>query len=574
MPFIHGVNGVGSMTVSESYPGGVPISIKYPLMPVYSFLENSARKFPNRDAVIYYGARHWYADLWGQVRCFAGHLHRLGVRKGDCVALLLPNTPQFIVAFNAVELLGGITVALNPLMPKVEIERQVEFTGSRFLIILDRLMEQLPDNYEGTLIVAEAAAYAPVHLRFLSRLRYRAPSLPDGALLFEDLTKGEPVGELAVIDPREDVAVVLFTSGTTGLPKGVMLTHYNLVVNALQSYHWLRGWGFVAKPQMRGWPVILCAMPFFHSYGLVVMNEAVSFGCTMVLLPDPDAETIMRVTDRHKVTHFPLIPRFIREILNHPKLSQYDLSSLSHCSSGGAAIPVEHMKAFERVCGARFYQGYGLTEAGPSTHATPVEGDPNYESVGLSYPDTETRIVDLQLGEIEMPPGEEGEILVRGPQVMKGYWGDPDATAEVLRDGWLYTGDTGHLDERGYLYVVGRKEYRIVAGGHTVWPAEVEDVLVGHPGVSLAVALGVPDPLRCSTDIQAIVVPEAGAPGEALERELLEYCARHLEPYEVPNRIIFRESLPLTVMGKVDRRVILEELETRLEGALNDAHKP
>ena len=562
------MNGVGSMTVSDSYPGGVPISIKYPLIPVYSFLENSARKFPNRDAVIYYGARHKYGDLWRQVRCFAGHLSRLGVNKGDCVALLLPNTPQFIVAFNAVELLGGITVALNPLMPKMEIEREIEFTGSSFLIMLDRLMEQLPDSYEGTIIVAEAAAYAPVHLRLLSRLRYSTPKLPSGALRFEDLTKGTYFEGLAEIDPREDVAVVMFTSGTTGLPKGVMLTHYNLVANALQSYHWLRGWGFVAKPQMRGWPVILCAMPFFHSYGMVVMNEAVSFGCTMVLLPNPDAETIMRVMDRHKVTHFPLIPRFIREILKHTNLSQYDLTSLSHCSSGGAAIPVEHMKAFEKVCGARFYQGYGLTEAGPSTHATPVEGDPNYESVGLSYPDTETRIVDLQLGEIEMPPGEEGEILVRGPQVMKGYWGDPEGTAEVLRGGWLYTGDTGHLDGRGYLSVVGRKEYRISAGGHTVWPVEVEDVLVGHPGVSLAVALGVPDPLRCQTDIQAIVVPVAGVSVEALERELLAYCARHLEPYAVPNRIIFRDSLPVTVMGKVDRRRVLEEVERQIQDAL------
>ena len=556
------------MTVSDNYPRGVPISIKYPLLPVYSFLENSARKFPNRDAVIYYGAHHRYGDLWSQVRCFAGHLHGLGVQKGDCVALLLPNTPQFVVAFNAVELIGGITVALNPLMPKAEIDRQIELTDSHILIILDRLMEQLPDNYEGTLIVAEAAAYAPVHLRLLSRLRYSTPKLPSGALRFEGLTRGEPVRELPVIDPHEDVAVVLFTSGTTGLPKGVMLTHYNLVANALQSYHWLRGWGYVAKPQMRGWPVILCAMPFFHSYGMVVMNEAVSFGCTLVLLPDPDAEAIMQVTDRHRVTHFPLIPRFIREILNHPKLSRYDLTSLSHCSSGGAAIPVEHMKAFEKVCGARFYQGYGLTEAGPSTHATPVEGDPNYESVGLSYPDTETRVVDLQLGEIEMPPGVEGEILVRGPQVMKGYWGDPDATAEVLRDEWLHTGDTGHLDERGYLYVVGRKEYRISAGGHTVWPTEVEDVLQRHPDVSLAVALGVPDPLRCSTDIQAIVVPETGASVEALEKELLEYCASHLEPYEVPNRILFRESLPVTVMGKVDRRKVLEEVEHKIQDAL------
>jgi len=551
------------MDIPESYPGGVPISINYPVMPVYEFLRNSARKFPDRNAVIYLDAKHSYAELWDQIECFASNLMGIGIGTGDRVALLLPNTPQFLVAYNAILLSGATVVALNPLQSNEEITRQIQVTDSKLLIILDRLLQKLPETHP-ELIVAEAAYYVPPRLRTLSRLRYRIKR-PKGAHRFEDLITGARVSEYPEINPTEDVAVILFTSGTTGQPKGVMLTHYSQVVNALQSYFWLRGWGYSAKPQDAGYPIILCAMPFFHSYGLVVMNEAVSFGCTMALIPNPTAEDIMKVTQKHQVTHFPLIPRLIREVVDHPKVKQYDLTSLTTCSSGGAHIPVPLMKRFEEISGARMYQGYGLTETGPIVAATPVEGDPKYESTGLPYPDTRIKIMDLQLGEVEMPRGKKGEIIIGGPQLMKGYLDDPETTEKVFRDGWLYTGDIGFKDDRGYLYIVGRKNDRIVAEGHTVWPTLVEDVLMSHSGVLHAVAFGVPDPLRCNTDIRAIVVPQENRDTSELEKELLKLCRDKLERYEVPSKIIFRDSLPLTLLGKVDRKKIIEEIDAMID---------
>ncbi len=561
------------MAVPENYPRGVPISIKYPVMPVYEFWKNSARKFPGREAVIYLDAVYKYDELWDQVEYFSANLIGMGIGKRDRVALLLPNTPQFLIAYNAVLLCGATVVAINPLLSVEEIGRQLEVTDSKILIILDRLLDRLPDKHP-ELIVAEAAYYAPARLRLLSRLKYRIKYSKD-AQRFEDLIHGTKVTEYPEINPMEDVAVILFTSGTTGQPKGVILTHYSQVVNALQSYHWLRGWGYSAKPQPAGYPLILCAMPFFHSYGLVVMNEAVSFGCTMVLIPNPTPEDIMRATEKHRVTHFPLIPRLIRGVVEHPRLKQYDLTSLTTCSSGGAHIPVPLMKEFEKICGARMYQGYGLTEAGPIVAATSVEGDPVYESTGLPYPDTVIKIMDLQLGEIEQPPRKEGEIIIKGPQLMKGYLDDSETTASVLKDDWLYTGDIGFFDERGYLYIVGRKNDRIVAAGHNVWPTHVEDVLTSHPRVLQAVAFGVPDPLRCSTNIRAIVVPKPGVTADTgFEKMLLELCREKLEEYEVPSRIMFRDSLPLTLLGKVDRKKVLEEIDALINKMMQGGEIP
>jgi long-chain acyl-CoA synthetase len=543
----------------------VPYSINYPEIPLYAFLENAARKFPSRDAVIFYGNRITYSQLWDQTIRLAEALKNVGVETSDRVGLLLPNVPQFITAYNAVLAIGGVVVPINPLNPPEEIGRELDETNFGTLIVLDRLLDRISNTVAGNIIVAEAAAYAPLHLRMLSRLKQKRASFPVGALIYEELVRGPALDDLADVDPNNDLAVILYTSGTTGMPKGVMLTHMNLVANALQSYHWLRGWGFSAKPQHAGWPIILGAVPFFHSYGMTVaMNEAIQFGCTLVLIPEPGAEAIMKAIQDHRATHFPAIPHFIREMLSHPNLGKYDLTSLTSCVSGGASIEPELMERFVERTGACFYQGYGLTEAGPSTHCTPIEGDPNYRSVGLAFPDTEVKIVDLQLGEIEMPPGEKGELLIRGPQVMKGYWKAPQETAEALKTGWLHTGDICWIDNDGYMYVVGRKRDKIVAGGHTVWPREVEEVLTSHPDVKAAIAIGVPDPLRCSTDIRALVTL-VNIRGEELEDELMGHCRKRLEYFQVPAKITLVDSLPMTTMGKVDRLAVEAEVERRIQ---------
>jgi long-chain acyl-CoA synthetase len=550
------------------YPPGVPKSIEYPEMPLYGFLENSARKFPGRVGAHYLGEGVTYRALWGKALNFAAHLIKLGVERGDRVGLLMANTPQYIVAFNGALAAGAVVVTINPLNPVEEIGRELAETECKALVVLDRLLGKLPKGYPGKVIVAEAAEYAPPHMRLVSSIAFRGER-PADALRFDALTRGAK-GKPAAVSPREDLAAILYTSGTTGQPKGVMLTHYALAANALQSYYWLRGWGYSAKPQPAGWPLILCAVPFFHSYGLNIMNEAISFGCTLVLIPDPRAEAILEAVQRHRVTHMPLIPRFVSDILAHPKLGSYDLTSVTTANSGGASIRPELMRRFEEITGANFYQGYGLTEAGPATHATPIEGRRNYESPGMAYPDTEVKVVDLQVSDVEVPPGKEGELLVRGPQIMKGYWRAPEETAHALEGGWLHTGDVARVDEDGWLYVVGRKADRIVAAGHTVWPTMVEEALLTSTDVELAVAVGAPDPLRCNTDIQALVVLKKDAVREGAEARLIELCRAKLQPYEVPGRIDVVESLPMTNMGKVDRVAVEAEIKRRVQRAMDD----
>jgi long-chain acyl-CoA synthetase len=554
--------------MARFFPPGVPRSIEYPVMPLYSFLENSARKFPGRVGALYLGKGVSYSTLWRRATRLAGFLKSLGVVRGDRVGLVLANTPQYLVAFNGVLAVGAVVVAVNPLNPVEEIERELAETECKVLVILDRLLGKLPSGFPGKIIVADAAEYAPAGLRLLGSIAYRG-TRPEGAVGFDEATSGEAT-KPEPIDPREDIAAVLYTSGTTGQPKGVMLTHYSLTANALQSYYWLRGWGYSAKPQPAGWPLILCAVPFFHSYGLNILNEAISFGCTLVLIPDPKAEAIMDAIQRHRVTHVPLIPRFVSEILAHPSLGGYDLSSVTTASTGGAAISPEQMKRFESITGARFYQGYGLTEAGPATHATPIEGKPNYTSPGMAYPDTVVKVVDTQVSEVEVPFGVEGELLVKGPQIMKGYWRSPEETARVLTDGWLHTGDVVRVDEAGWLYVIGRKRDRIVANGRTVWPVEVEEALLSSPEVESAVAVGAPDPLRCNTDIQALVVLKPDATHEGVEVRLTQLCRERLEPYKVPGRIDVVASLPMTQMGKVDRVAVEAEIERRTQKAMED----
>jgi len=541
--------------VSLVYPRGVPLSIKYPEMPLYAFMENSARKYPDRIAVIYAGNKIDYQTLWNQSLHFAAGLQKLGLKKNTRVGIILPNTPHFLVAYTGTLIAGGIVAPLNPLNPLSELDRELADLDCEILITLDRFLEKLSKRLPNNIIVGSAASYASTHLRILSTLRYHF-KLPPGSIHFEELTQTKLNKEKVVINPREDVACILFTSGTTGEPKGVMLTHYNLVANALQSYFWLRGWGYSSKPQHAGWPIVLCAIPWFHSYGLNVLNEAVSYGCTLVLVPDPKPEAIIRAISENNVTHAPLIPRFVREVLGHQNLTKNSLKTLILANTGGGSVSPENMRRFEQIADCRFHQGYGLTEAGPATHATPIEGEINYLSAGLPYPDTEVRVVDLQLGEVEQAIGKEGELQIRGPQVMKGYWNAPEETMKVLKDGWLSTGDIAHLDSDGWLYVVGRKQERIIAAGHIVWPNMIEDLLKSHPAVEEAVAIGTPDPLRCSTDIQAFVVVKKGVNREGLENKLKNLCESKLESFAIPNDIKFLESLPITSMGKVDRRAV------------------
>jgi long-chain acyl-CoA synthetase len=551
------------MSTVVPYPRGVPRSINYPEIPLHALLENSARKYPNRDAIVFYGRKLIYARLWDSTRRFASALRDLGIEKGDRVGLLMPNVPQFVIVYYAILVAGGVVVAVNPLNSTDEVGRQLGETGAKVLVALDRFLDKVRQT-ECSLIVAKAETYLPLHLRLPSNLK-RVHDRPSG-IEFERLLKSSPAMDAVEIDPRHDLAAIQYTEGTTGHPKGVMLTHFSLVSNALQTFHWLRGWGFGAKPQLAGRPIVVCAIPFFHIYGMTVgLNEPVHFGSTLVLVPDPKPEHIMRAIHRHRATHLPAIPAMISGIVEHPRRNDYDLASLTDCVSGGAPLDQEVAKKFIQITGARLFQGYGLTEAGPVTHCTPVDGDPLPQSVGLPMPDTEAKIVDAQLGEVEVSPGREGELIVRGPQVMSGYWSDAEATAAALRNGWLHTGDIARLEEEGFLHIVGRKQERIVSSGHVVWPSLVEEVLRTHPAVEAAAALGVLDPLRCATDVRAIVTLRAGWDLDETRRSLMELCGKRLEPYQVPSEISIVSSMPTTPLGKIDKRALAQDFE-RSEG--------
>ena len=513
------------MSRASKYPGGVPRSINYPEIPLYSFLENSARKFPGRDAIIFYGRRLTYSRTWEETRRLAGALRGLGLSKGDRVGLLMPNIPQFVIGYYATLYAGGVVVAVNPLNPNEEIERELSETDVKILLVLDRFLDKIQVKEGRKTIVAEPEAYLPDQVKMFSRLRRGSFRVPSGLLSFEELTKGRPLEAKAEIDPRRDLAAIQYTGGTTGTPKGVMLTHFSLVANALQASYWLRGWGFSAKPQPAGWPVVACAVPFFHIYGMTVaMNEGTQFGSTLVLVPDPKPPAIMRAIERFEATHFPAIPLMIRGIVEHNDAGRFDLTSLTSCVSGGARINREIAKKFVEITGAQLFQGYGLTEAGPVTHCTALEDNLASESAGLPFPDTEAKIVDLQTGEIELGAGQEGELIVRGPQVMAGYWRDAEATAKALRNGWLHTGDVALVDETGHLYIVDRKQDQIIASGHTVWPSSVEEAINAHPSVEMAAVLGAPDPLKCATEVKAFVKINHGWDERLAREELLEHC--------------------------------------------------
>ena len=550
------------------WPQGVPLSIKYPVIPLYAFLENSARKYPNRTAAIFYGNRINYASLGEAASRFANALLHLDVKKGDRVALILPNIPQFLISYYGALMAGGIVVAINPLNEEVEIERELVDSGVETVVVLDRFLYKVEAVRSRTrirnIVVARGEAYLPWFLRLLAGLRGRKSWAIRGFPTVKGLVRRHPpMNEGAEVDPLEDLAVIQYTGGTTGVPKGVMLTHYNLVANAIQTYHWLRGWGYSHKPQTSGHPIVLAAVPFFHIYGMTIaMNEIIHSGSTMVLIPEPEAGAMIRAIERYSVTHLPAIPSMYRAILEHMDLGKRDLSSLAYCVSGGDPIDAETVEKFTQATGVEFLEGYGLTEAGPVTHCTPLGmGALKRGSIGIPFSDTEARIVDIQTGEEDMPIGEEGELIVKGPQVMKGYLGMPRKTERALRGGWLYTGDVAKMDEDGFFYILDRKQDRIIARGHTIWPTRVEETLLQHPAVEAAVAVGVVDPLRCATDLRALVVLRDGSQDRVESEDLMKFCRERLEEYQVPEVIEIVDELPRTPLGKISRRAVREGLE-------------
>jgi long-chain acyl-CoA synthetase len=538
----------------KNYDLWVPAEINPPNQPLYQILQIASGAYTGKPAVAFMGAFINFGDLKKLVDRLATALQNLGVAKGDRVGVMLPNCPQYMISFFAVLRLGAIVVNVNPIYTPREIELVAKDSGMRAIIAMDLLAPN---------ILSVAANTAIEHVICASLLDYsatpgEAQPAPEGSLSFKSLIDG--VAELDLprveIDPAEDVAVLQYTGGTTGVPKGAMLTHRNLYTNTLQSWAW--GGPLTRQGDER----YLMVIPYFHIYGQTVgMLLGAWNGAMQIPIPKFDPNLLIEAIKQHKPTFFPGAPTLYISMLNHPEIKTCGLENVRRFNSGSAPLPIEVIERFEKLSGAMLYEGYGLTEASPTTHSTPTLAKRKIGSVGLPFPSTECKIVDLETGERILPVGEAGELCVRGPQVMKGYWKRPDETAIALRDGWLYTGDVARMDEDGYFYIVQRKKDMIIVSGFNVYPNEVEEVIFTHPAVLEAAVIGVPDSYRGEA-VKAFITLRPGA--SATAEEVIAFCGASLAKYKVPTLVEFLPSLPKSAVGKVLRRE-LREMEAKKE---------
>lgn len=554
----------------KHYPEEIPHSLTYSKEPLQSYLKNAANEYPDKVAIHFMGKEMTYRELYQDSLKFAGYLQSLGLEKGDRVAIMLPNSPQSVISYYGILFAGGVVVQTNPLYVERELEYQMKDSGAKILITLDilypRATKVMPNTDLKHLIVTAIKDALPFPKNlvypFIQKKQYgfsvNVKHEGNQHLLKEILKQPAKPFTQHPVDFEEDLALLQYTGGTTGFPKGVMLTHKNLVSNTMMCEAWM-------YKTTKGEETILGILPFFHVYGMTtVLILSVMQGHKMVLLPKFDVETALKTIQKQRPTIFPGAPTIYIGLLNHPELEKYDLSSIDSCLSGSAALPIDVQQNFEEVTGGKLVEGYGLTETSPVTHANFLWDRPRVKgSIGVPWPDTEAGIFSTETGE-PMPVGEVGEICVKGPQVMKGYWNRPEETAQTLRDGWLLTGDLGYMDEDGYFYVVDRKKDMIIAGGYNIYPREVEEVLYEHPDVVEVVAAGVPDPYRGET-VKAYVVLKEGS--TVTEKELNDFARKSLAAYKAPRLYEFRKELPKTAVGKILRRTLVEEEKKKIQQA-------
>ena len=554
------------------YEPDVPDHIDYPKITIPEILEQTAQKYPNYPAVIFKGNHLSYQELNDAVNKFGAGLQKIGVKKGDRVAIHLPNCPQFPIAYLGALRIGAIVVPCNPLYQAYEMTHQLNDCEAQVIITLSSTYPVIRKIRSSTslrtVIVAEIKSYFPPLLKLLFTLlmekkkghRVKLNGDKD-TYWFTDILKKAPALPEPVALTLEDTAAFQYTGGTTGISKGAMLTHKNIMVNACQCKAWL----YPKDAQER----TLTQVPLFHCYGMTIcMNLSMVIASTMIIVPDPrDTIDVIKTIDKFKPTLYPGVPAMYNTINNYAHLERYNLKSVRACISGAAGLPVEVQEKFQELTGSNLVEGYGLSEASPVTHANPVFGRNCIGTIGLPFPDTDVKIVDLDEGTQTMDVGEVGELCIRGPQVMQGYWMMPEETANTLRpdpDGglpWLHTGDIAMMDQDGYFKIVDRKKDMILgAGGFNVYPREIEDLLYTHPKVLEAGAVGIPFGEKGErVKVFVVLKPGVTATGE----EIIMFCKDNLAPYKIPKLVEFRDQLPKTTVGKILRRELLsEELKT------------
>lgn len=548
----------------KHYDKGVPYHIDYPEIPLFELLEESARKYPNAPCTIFKGAVITYKEMSELTDRLAGALADLGVKKGDRVGIFIPNTPQFVIAYFGILKAGGVVVATNPLYTPREIEHQVKDAGIEVMIVMSNFYNTIKKAQPNTpikkVIVTNLKETLPPVLRLLFTLAKEKKGgfrvqIQEGDYWFQDLLAKYPPSSRPEIEiTADDVALFQYSGGTTGISKGAIALHRNLVANSLQIHSWM-------PDVQEGKEVVLMAIPLFHVYGMVAgMCFAIKSAASMVMIPNPrDLKDVLDSIQKYKASIYPGVPTMYNAINNHPDViaGKYKLNTIKACISGSAPLMRETKVKFEQLTGGKLVEGYGLSEAPTATHCNPLYAtDSPVGSIGLPLSDVDCKIISLDDEVTELPPGEVGELVIKGPQVFKGYHNMPTETENTLRNGWLYTGDIARMDEEGYFYIVDRKKELIKPGGYQVWPREVEEVIMGHPKVLEVGVAGVPDPYRGET-VKAWIVPK---PGETLtEQEVLDWCKERLAKYKVPTQIEFRAELPKTTVGKILRRELVRE---------------
>ncbi|MBN8657527.1 MAG: long-chain fatty acid--CoA ligase [Anaerolineae bacterium] len=551
------------------YDKGVPQTIDYPKAPLFHFLEEAARKYPDHACTIFKGAVISYREMNEQSNAMAAALVEMGVKKGDRVGIFMPNLPQFVAAFFGILKAGGVVVAVNPTYPVEEVLTPVNDAGIEVMFTLTRFYNTLKEVRKKSglkkIIVSNLKEALPPVTRVLYTLLRekkggdRLHELEGSDFWMQDLLKKHAGASKPNIDIQpDDTALFQYSGGTTGVPKGAVAMHRNVVANTLQIKLWMTG-------LEEGKEVVLMGIPLFHVYGMVAgMSFAMASGATMVMIPNArDFKDVLDNISKYKATIFPGVPLLYNALNNHPdvKAGKYDLSSIKACISGSAALMRETKEEFERLTGGKVFEGFGMSEAPTAVTCNPLNGVNKTGSIGMPLPDVDMKLISLDDGETEMPLGEIGEIVVNGPQVMKGYHNMPTETANSLRtlkDGktWLFTGDIARMDEDGYFYIVDRKKELIKPGGFQVWPREVEEAIMDNPKVLEVGVGGIPDPKSGET-VKAWVVLK---PGESMtEDELKEFCKERLAPYKVPRYVEFRSELPKTTVGKILRRELVRQ---------------
>lgn len=545
----------------KHYDPGVPQTIQHEAICLPEKLESIAHAYPSKTALIFMGYKMSYRDLVTMTNRFATCLADFGIQKGDRVAILLPNTIPCVVAYCAILKIGGIVVMNNPLYTDRELEHQFTDSGAQVLVTLDLLTSRMIKLRSKTkikqIVYTSIGDYLPFPKNLLFPLvgkkKGLAAEVPpaDQVFKWKEMVAKYPPEPPAVSISHDDTAMFQYTGGTTGVSKGVMLSHGNLI----KQYQALRAWN--TRVQEGDNEIMLGALPFFHIFGITCsMNLAICSGWTNVLVPKPQPKELLETMRKFRPTFAPLVPTMLIGMLNDPDIAKTDLSCIKGCFSGSAPLPVEVIKSFAEKTGTNISEGFGMTESSPVTHSNPFNGLRKIGSIGIPLPDTDCRIVDLSDGMTDVPVGEIGELLVKGPQVMQGYWNREEATRETVKDGWLFTGDIARMDEDGYFYIVDRKKDMIISGGYNVYPRDIDEVFYEHPKVEEACSIGIPHETR-GEQIKVFVVLKAGM--TATEQELIDFCKDKLAKYKLPTRIEFRDQLPKSTVGKILRKELRKE---------------